>query len=221
MGITGLVWINDGQRNRAVAPDKVVSMEGWVHGRLGVKGHKKTHCKRGHEFAPETFRVRTKPNGNEVRDCLLCEEERHQAWYKAHPDAWKVWRDKYPNKYKFTRMKAGWKWRGIDMTISEYEHRLVEQGGVCALCGKPPVDPQSDSDYDPKDSGGPAWSRSRLVPDHDHETGVIRGLIHSSCNLMIGQAKDSPTLLELAAQYLRKHLDSCLAKAVDVHYVSN
>src|SRR5208282_5924983 len=117
MGITGLVWINDGEHNRAVSPDKVASMEGWVHGRLGVKGHKKTHCKRGHEFAPETFRVRTKPNGNEVRDCLLCEEE--------------------------------------------------------------------------------------------------RGLIHSSCNLMIGQAKDSPALLELAAQYLRKHLDSCLAKAVE------
>jgi hypothetical protein len=192
MGITGLVWINDGEHNRAVSPDKVASMEGWVRGRLGVKGHPKTHCKRGHEYTPET----TRPLIGGRRACLLCEKEHHQEWYKAHPEAAQRWADNQdPEKLKVMRRNANWKYRGIDLTVPEYERRLKEQGGVCALCNEPPIS-------------------SQLVPDHNHKTGVIRGLIHDFCNRMLGQAKDSPELLELGAQYLRKSRNQCAARAV-------
>lgn len=39
--------------------------------------------------------------------------------------------------------------------------------------------------------------------DHDHLTGEFRGLLHSSCNILIGHAYESPILLELAAEYLK------------------
>jgi hypothetical protein len=44
---------------------------------------------------------------------------------------------------------------------------------------------------------------SKVVLDHDHETGRIRGWICDSCNTGIGRFKDNITLLENAIRYLK------------------
>ena len=43
---------------------------------------------------------------------------------------------------------------------------------------------------------------SRIVLDHNHETGEVRGWICDSCNTGIGRFKDSVSLLEKAIAYL-------------------
>jgi hypothetical protein len=43
---------------------------------------------------------------------------------------------------------------------------------------------------------------AKLVVDHDHRTGMVRGGLCSNCNLGLGHFKDSPELLRFAALYL-------------------
>jgi len=71
------------------------------------------------------------------------------------------------------------------MTIEEYTKLLRDQNGVCAICLSSP-------------------KHRALDVDHSHQTGNIRGLLCSVCNLAIGYFKDSPALLFRAIGYLTK-----------------
>lgn len=72
-------------------------------------------------------------------------------------------------------------------TIEEIDRLTEEQEGRCAICGGPPT-----------------GNHGRLAMDHNHETGLFRGLICGHCNNGLGMFKDSPGLLRKAAEYLEK-----------------
>lgn len=69
------------------------------------------------------------------------------------------------------------------MTAEDYAALSDAQGGVCAVCGRPP-------------------SRTRLAVDHDHETGRVRGLLCQHCNRGLGLLGDDPTLMRKLAAYV-------------------
>lgn len=75
--------------------------------------------------------------------------------------------------------------RTFGMTTEEEGKLLVAQGGLCAICGRPPVD-------------------RVLGIDHDHQTGNIRGFLCSGCNRGLGFFYDDPKRLHAAAEYLEK-----------------
>jgi hypothetical protein len=60
---------------------------------------------------------------------------------------------------------------------------LADQGGVCAICAKAPA----------------------AHVDHDHGTGAVRSLLCFNCNGGLGQFKDDPALLRVAARYVESH----------------
>lgn len=69
------------------------------------------------------------------------------------------------------------------ISSAQYEELLQSQGGVCAVCGKPPV-------------------RQRLSVDHDHRSMFIRGLLCNYCNLRIIGKHTDARLYKAAADYL-------------------
>jgi len=70
-----------------------------------------------------------------------------------------------------------WQRQGMDPDAAQ---RKLVAASACEICG----------------------SKECLVPDHDHNTGGIRGVLCFSCNRALGQFKDSPALLLAAQQYL-------------------
>lgn len=65
----------------------------------------------------------------------------------------------------------------------EYDKLFQAQGGVCAICRQP--------------------RKQRLSVDHDHKTGMVRGLLCRMCNgRLLTAAKDKPEVLRAAADYL-------------------
>ena len=73
-----------------------------------------------------------------------------------------------------------------------YEALLDRQAGRCAIC----------LDDNPRKRP----DRERLFEqDHDHETGLIRGLLCGACNKGIGKFRNDPHLLRGAANYLGRH----------------
>lgn len=78
------------------------------------------------------------------------------------------------------------------LTVEQYEAKLAAQNNFCAICGKPP-----------KPDG--VRAASRLHIDHDHETGIVRGLLCLNCNRGIGSFNDDSTLLRMAADYIDRH----------------
>jgi hypothetical protein len=70
--------------------------------------------------------------------------------------------------------------------LEEFEAMFEAQGGVCAICGEPPV------------------VGRRLSVDHEHDSDQVRGLLCQKCNAAIGMLGDDPEVIERAAQYIRK-----------------
>jgi hypothetical protein len=85
--------------------------------------------------------------------------------------------------------------RAYGITPEQYDAMLTHQGGVCAICGKPP-----------KPDG--VRAASRLHIDHDHITGQIRALLCNHCNRGIGAFVDDPNLLRRAAEYIERYRGS-------------
>lgn len=81
--------------------------------------------------------------------------------------------------------RAGHLRRTYGITEEQYALILKHQGGVCAICKKPPKEDKN------------------LQVDHDHKTGLLRGLLCWSCNhRFIGRERD-PARFDAGAEYLR------------------
>lgn len=76
--------------------------------------------------------------------------------------------------------------RGFSLSVEGYDALLESQRGGCAICGET------------------CKTGRRLAVDHDHETGVVRGLLCANCNVALGNLGDSVERLAAAIVYLER-----------------
>lgn len=120
--------------------------------------------------------------------CKMCYGEKRKIYYRANRDKYIAQHRAYYDRAKdrVSRLNRESNLRGFGLTIEQYEEMFAAQGHGCALCA------------------GMNRDGRRLAVDHDHATGIVRGLLCGECNQSLGKMKDSPSLLRKAAEYIEK-----------------
>ncbi len=83
--------------------------------------------------------------------------------------------------------------RKYGVSYAEFETLIALAGWRCEICSEPIT------------TEGPKNARTANL-DHDHETGVVRGVLCFLCNTAIGKLGDSPQILRNAVAYLERTL---------------
>ena len=112
-----------------------------------------------------------------------CENKAINGGYCADHQHY-VWDDR--------KAKNGHLLRKYSITVEDYEKMQDKQNGVCAICGQ-----KETREYNGKIID--------LAVDHCHDTGMVRGLLCSACNIALGRFQDSPTILASALNYLNSY----------------
>jgi hypothetical protein len=73
------------------------------------------------------------------------------------------------------------------ITIDQFEAMESSQGGLCAICDKPPKEGKV------------------LYVDHCHKSGKIRQLLCIKCNNLLGNCNENLEVLARASTYLKLH----------------
>jgi Recombination endonuclease VII len=81
----------------------------------------------------------------------------------------------------------------VGITQEDFDRMWDTQQGLCPICDKEMVKT--------------GRSKLRAVPDHNKQTGKVRGLLHKQCNSGIGLLGDSSLRCYKAAQYLERSGD--------------
>jgi len=124
--------------------------------------------------------------------CNKCYAIRARDWSAKNPERKKeiynFWRKNNPERVKYYERRNALKKYGL--THESFDALLESQNNACAICK----------------TTTPNGPGKRFMVDHCHATGVIRGLLCSNCNFIIGHCKESPEVLLSAIEYLRREV---------------
>lgn len=93
------------------------------------------------------------------------------------------WQIDNRERYLLTKRRSVFR-RRYGVEPEYYDTALEAQGGVCAICKRPPP------------------PNKPLCVDHDHETNRVRGLLCTRCNLVLGNIESIPDALVVISNYL-------------------
>lgn len=120
-------------------------------------------------------------------ECKALVRARAMAKFKAdNPHYWKEWWERSPKRSR----RAAHLLREYGLPEVEYDAMHKGQRGRCAICRR--------------QEGGWRGNAGRLVVDHCHRTGKVRGLLCPYCNRALGQFFDDTEILAQAIVYLSK-----------------
>ena len=148
-----------------------------------------THC---NQIKPISEFYKNHTQGGYQSRCKSCKiKSLSQRFHNLTPEQriqLNLRRKKLNSKYGLKR-----RLRNHRMTLNQYQTMFDSQQGLCGICSQP---------ESAKHQKGTIKS---LAIDHDHKTNQVRGLLCSRCNLLLGYAKDSISLLKKCIIYLESH----------------
>ncbi len=100
-------------------------------------------------------------------------------------------REKFYKRGRFNlsyldRRKDTQLYKKYGISLLEYNKILSKQDECCSICGK-----------------HQSLFKKKLMVDHNHSTGQVRGLLCSKCNIGLGYVEESIQILENMIKYLR------------------
>lgn len=146
---------------------------------MGYVGKDPKKCRTCGEYKPRSdFSRHANAKGGVQSDCKACAVVLQRERSQRQPA--KTAQIRRNSKLKFA----------YGITIKDYNAMLIVQGGKCAICGT-------------TEPGGRIGLCGPVFHvDHCHTNGTIRGLLCNSCNLGLGNFKDSVINLAKAIAYL-------------------
>jgi len=136
--------------------------------------------------------------------CRECKKDDGLRWRQNNPEYGNNWRNdfknKNPEKYKASRDEYNKGPKGKDsqlrreygITLEEYNKILERQNFACAACKVNLLELKTKN----------------VHVDHDHSTGVVRGILYQGCNVALGLVRDSVERLHGLITYLEGHNDA-------------
>lgn len=125
------------------------------------------------------------PESNRVHQAKYKLKYRERVLFRAREWAKKS-RKENPERHHINDRKLALM-KNYGVTVGQYDSMFASQGGLCAICSKPEK-----------------AKRGYLCVDHDHSTGMVRGLLCYRCNAALGQVGDSVDVLTKMIEYLSR-----------------
>jgi hypothetical protein len=123
---------------------------------------------------------------NPRKSCKKCRNKKYWEDIKSDPIKHREWldnRNKHRNENK-DLYKSRWMKSVYGITLNEFNDMIINQNGKCKIC----------QSY--------FFSTKNTHLDHCHSTGVIRGVLCTTCNTGLGMFKDDIGLLSKAILYI-------------------
>ncbi len=122
-------------------------------------------------------KFRRNARGRNRAKCSSCHNKRVEEYRNRKYGP--AYRDKRNDARRYLSLTS----RGARLDKDEYDRWLeMLRAGPCAICGR----------------------EDDLCIDHDHDTGIIRGILCRNCNRALGLIGDNLANVEKAVEYLKK-----------------
>lgn len=130
--------------------------------------------------------------GRETTYCEKCREARRRS-NRAHRE-----------RIGSAGTRAAHLMQKYKITTAEYDLLRAAQNYRCAVCLTPEPEIRVVLRGRPKLDGSRTSEPFRLVVDHCHASGRIRGLLCPNCNTAVGMLQESPELIRAALSYVER-----------------
>ena len=116
-------------------------------------------------------------------------KEQASRWRRENPELAKAYGKAYREKRKLSDpdyyRRRNYKSK-YGITLEDYNDMHEKQNGVCYICNT--------------DNGA-----KRLAVDHCHETGLVRKLLCTACNLTVEHLENAKASVEKYVDYVKEH----------------